>query len=342
MANIFKDIADTVKKVFGGKTTDADIKASLEDFKKSCVDILRSLPAFEEVFNSKAMNTIRETVIADYSKGNKEAFLSKYKDENFYIFVHQYVTSYEKSIRLNHGKPSSFLGSLIDMLPRAKDDIENIVKHFDDIFGEYTTQNDQRVSHQLTMAYVNTVDDLMYTLTSFLSLLPMAGSVSKEITTYNPRRPYHPVNGVSERFTILAAFVANASKDRMDFYDRVIKPVRSESKDFLLKTPEGSLDDMASSQMYSPEMLALLQHGFLPNVLNPVYWVVAGNLAYSEWRHKIRSSNVAFIEARLQVLEMELQGVDTSSPEYKRKVQTMNNYRAILDTTQREIEKYER
>lgn len=269
-----------------------------------------------------------KSILGRIAQAIKNRQFTQPMDKQVVDFYTQYVK--HLSMPAKSKESGGFLMSLVESLKVNMDDLALVDKNFRKIFGDLKTAEDFKVTHGYVLGYLHLTEMTADLFSDMIYLL----NIGKQ---GNP--PKYIAKRIADNLPVVAAFVDMMHNRRSNVTILTeVDRIRKDGTDTFMMVDGRPMSEYTRESDYVPEVQDALIQGLS---LNPIMWAGDGILTLQHWSHERRKYTREWMATKIALLNMDLEGKDTTSPEYQEKVKVLNAYTNMIAELDRKIARYE-
>lgn len=220
-------------------------------------------------------------------------------------------------------------------IPLFKIDLEQLRERFSEVFTEGTDPSEIKLdqlkaSHAAIIGYIRSVDIVCNWFCFMVSLIPT------EVGQHAPQYRLIFVKERAQQVGETVAYVMGRKKGRLLIDD--VKQLGTDGRDVFLTSNGMTIDEYAHDTDYSKSI-----RGFMGTfkTYNPLYWVTDKYMTFWRWCYDDNKALREWMLAKVAMLTLKQQGVDSTDPEYERLAKIIQNYSNLIAQYDKKIADYE-
>lgn len=319
---VFEKLERLYVRVLAGKKTSSGLNA------KAIFTALDNVELGYKTLSSLSTNPATNSVLKDVAvRINQRRYGGSDTDKKFLEVYKKFLSGIHPMLKGVEEK--STLSSFFHIGTVIANDLSLIARNFNKIFGSYGSLETAKISHAYVLGYMHLSEVVYSWFASALFLLD----------TSNKERPagYHLAR-LNDTLPIVLAFM-NAMQRRSSSATIMteLARIQTDGKDIALTTNGQTIGDYANETDYGAEAMVAL-NGF---VANPLLLAGQAYMMLIRWKYEQRKAEREWLQAKIARMQLQLQGVDPESEQYKNLVKTIEFYTKHITELEAKIAAYE-
>lgn len=292
--------------------------------------ILQELDTVYFAIKSIGDRAVDKQVVKTLTDVAKRIRLREYKSQTDREVLKVYET-FKKALGRNANKESTaFLGSILFGSRLIVSDLDKVQVDAIKLFSDLKEKGDLKVSHSYILGYMHLAEMTAMFFNDMLTLL--GNPQSTKVPPYVLAR--------AQKNAVPVAQFMDALLNRLPSIDIMsdLKEIKSGGHDIYLISDDVDVVSYANDKDYSNRVKTGLSMGFVGNPFIAIGDMLA---VWQRQRYERNKRQHEQISAKIAVMQMDLDGVDPSSPEYKKQMEIIGRYSNELASLDKKISEYE-
>ena len=265
--------------------------------------------------------------------------MEQYRKDTDRFYVQAYYKVYAqlspKAVQLERKTTFSVFGSIFESIQTVLIDLnKNVDKYFP---NPVVNVDNIKISQAEILNFLHTVR----VITTFYSFLyvGLAAELSRSWTKADSKlQPKFRKNFIEEKTQFVVSVINKDTNEKTlrDFIN-VINKMKQTGKDVLVKTDDGSNEQLFNTLGGVTSGVSRVTSNFN---LNPFYLFGKLWLDFIHWIRLRQQKEKEWMEARTNLLRLEMEGIDPNSEEYKRLLSIVEKYDRMIQDYDEKLDQY--